>query len=222
MQQLARIDTTLLKWAYQKPFNNGRIIKALIFMGDAPFWMFMIVMAALVGQLFNLPSFEQLTVSLMLGFAIGNLILSQLKVRVSRKRPYANLTLQEKLQISIENRDPGHGSKEFESFPSGHVFWTTLCVSLICYQFSWSGFFAVSWMVPTMIFLRPHLGVHYPSDALAGFIIGILLATITLVLLPFVLDYLDNLKNYSGYFYGYWVFIMAFLVVGIKSWKKRV
>ena len=222
MQQLARIDTTLLKWVYQIPFKNSYLIKALIFMGDAPFWMLIIVISALAGQFLNTPSFESLAISLMLGFAIGNLLLSQLKIRVNRQRPYANTSLQEKLNIIINNRDPGHGSKELESFPSGHVFWTTLCVSLICYQFSWSGFFMVSWMVPAMLFLRPHLGVHYPSDALAGFVIGILLAIITLLLLPLVLAYVDTLKAFNGYVFGYWLFVLTFLVIGIKSWKKRV
>ena len=77
-------------------------------------------------------------------------------------------------------------------------------------------------MVPAMIFLRPHLGVHYPSDALAGFLIGIMLAIITLLLLPLVLGYLEFLKAFSGYVYGYWIFVLTFLIVGIKSWRKRV
>ena len=80
----------------------------------------------------------------------------------------------------------------------------------------------VSWMVPAMLFLRPHLGVHYPSDALAGFVIGILLAIITLLLLPLLLSYLDTLKAFNGYVFGYWLFVLTFLVIGIKSWKKRV
>lgn len=222
MQQLARIDISLLKWAYQIPFKNSYLIKTLIFMGDAPFWMLIIVISALLGQFLNVSSFEVLAISLMLGFTLGNLLFGQLKIRVNRRRPYANASLQEKLNLTIINRDPGHGSKELESFPSGHVFWTTLCVSLICYQFSWSGFLLVSWMVPAMIFLRPHLGVHYPSDALAGFVIGILLAILTLLFLPVVLGYVDTLKVFSGYIYGYWLFVFTFLMVGIKSWKKRV
>jgi hypothetical protein len=65
------------------------------------------------------------------------------------------LELQQDLQIEIQNRDPGHGSKEFESFPSGHVYWTTICVRIICVQYGLLAVFLFGWMIPTMLYLRP-------------------------------------------------------------------
>ena len=222
MQYIANIDKRVLKWAYQKPFNNSPIIKALIFMGDAPFWMLVIAAAALTGQLLNILTFELLSISLMLGLTVGHFTFGQLKIRVNRRRPYANPALQQKLNISIENRDPGHASKELESFPSGHVFWTTLSVCLIIFQFGMSSAILLGWMMPAMMFLRPHLGVHYPSDALAGLTLGVIIAAITQLLFPFVWELLTPLKANPYYVYGYGLFIALFLVVGIKAWLKRV
>ena len=222
MPPLVQLDKNLLKWAYQRPFNNTPMIKALIFMGDAPFWMLIIVMAALAAQILNSTAFDQLAMALMLGLTIGHLTFGQLKVRVKRRRPYANPALQESLNITINNRDPGHASKEFESFPSGHVFWTTLSASLIAFQFGVVGAMLFGWMIPAMMFLRPHLGVHYPSDTLAGLTLGIVMASITHAVFPYVWEVITPLKSSPNYVYGYWLFIGAFLVVGVKSWLKRV
>ncbi|MEH6347399.1 MAG: phosphatase PAP2 family protein [Bermanella sp.] len=222
MQQLAQLDTHLLKWAYQRPFRNSPIIKALIFMGDAPFWMLIIAVAALVGQALNILTFEMLSISLMLGLSIGHFTFGQLKIRVKRRRPYANASLQQKLNITIDNRDPGHASKEFESFPSGHVFWTTVSVSLIAFQFGIIGAILFGWMIPAMMFLRLHLGVHYPSDILAGLTLGILISAVTHLLFPLVWEFLTPLKTNQYYLYGYGLFVVIFLMVGMKAWLKRV
>jgi membrane-associated phospholipid phosphatase len=126
------------------------------------------------------------------------------------------------LQIEIQNRDSGHGSKELESFPSGHVLWTTLCVSLICYQYGYMSAILLGWMIPTMMYLRPHLGVHYPSDVFASLVIGGINVTIILFVAPGLMGYIHGLKNHPGYLYGYWAFIIVFLIAAFKSWLKRV
>ena len=222
MESLVQLDKNLLKWAYQRPFNNTPLVKAMIFMGDAPFWMLIIVLTALAGQLLNTPRFELLAIALMLGLAIGNLIFGQLKIRVNRRRPYANPSLQETLNLTIHNRDPGHASKELESFPSGHVFWTTLCVCLIGFQFGGVSAILFGWMIPSMMYLRPHLGVHYPSDTIAGLALGVIISSITQLILPYVWEFLTPLKTSPYYLYGYWLFIALFLIIGVKSWLKRV
>ncbi len=222
MKYLVRIDRQLLKWAYQKPFKQSIFIKALIFMGDGPFWMLVVFIAALTGQLIDIESFYQLSILLMFGLMISNIVFVFCKTRVKRKRPYANTELQQQLQIEIENRDPGHGSKELESFPSGHVLWTTLCVSLIYSQFGYMSLIMFGWMIPTMMFLRLYLGVHYPSDVLASLALGCVNVLITLLLTPGLMEYLNGLRNNTGFLLGYWAFIILFLTVGFKSWLKRV
>ncbi len=222
MEYLIKLDKQLLKWAYQRHFEDSAYVKTLIFMGDGPFWMITVFISALTGQVLNISSFAQLSIILMLGLALGNFVFTPFKSYVKRLRPYADTELHQDLNIIIINRDPGHGSKELESFPSGHVLWTTLCVSLICYQYGLIAVILFGWMIPTMIFLRPYLGVHYPSDALAGLVIGSTLSAITMLISPIVLNFLDTLKDFNSYSYGYWVFITIFLIVGFKSWLKRV
>ncbi|MDJ0764081.1 MAG: phosphatase PAP2 family protein [Myxococcota bacterium] len=222
MRHLIELDKKLLKWAYQWRYEDSSYLKALIFMGDGPFWMIIIFFSALTGQLLNNTSLTRLSIILMLGLALGNIFFTPLKRYVKRLRPYADAGLHQDLNIVIINRDPGHGSKELESFPSGHVLWTTICVSLICFQFGLTAVFLFGWMIPAMIFLRPYLGVHYPSDVLAGFVIGSMLSLIIMMTSPIVFNFVDYLKGFNSYSYGYWVFIILFLIVGFKSWLKRV
>ncbi len=191
-------------------------------MGDGPFWMIIVFISALIGQLLDIESYTQLSVFLMLGFIISNMVFTPLKTHVKRRRPYANLELHKDLHVEIQNRDPGHASKEIESFPSGHVLWTTLCVSLICFQYGYTAILLFGWMIPTMMYLRPHLGVHYPSDVLAGFVIGITTVGIILFISPVLIKCINGIKNHAAYLFGYWIFISAFLIVGFKSWLKRV
>jgi len=191
-------------------------------MGDGPFGMIIVFIAALTGQLSDNESFSQLSLLIMLGFIISNLIFILCKTYVKRKRPYADMRLQQDLHLKIQNRDPGHGSKELESFPSGHVLWTTLCVSTISFQFGYISVFLFGWMIPAMMYLRPHLGVHYPSDVLAGLVLGIINVAIVIFIAPGFMEYINGLKDHAGYLYGYWAFIGVFLFVGFKSWLKRV
>ena len=196
--------------------------KALIFIGDGPFWMIIMLVAALIGQAFNALSFEQAANLLIFGLTITNLVLVPLKKNVQRKRPYADSQMQKVLNLKIDNRDPGHGSKELESFPSGHAVWTSLSVCIISFHFGYIALLLFGWMIPAIMYLRPHLGVHYPSDVIAGFFIGLINALIIIYFSPTILDLVSNMKNNEFYIYGYWIFILFFLTFGFKSWLKRV
>jgi len=222
MQYLIQIDRQLFKRAYQGRFIHIFPVKWLIFMGDGPFWMIVVFIAALTGQLLNMVSFSEAAVRLMLGLSVGQVVFALLKTKVRRRRPYANLELHQKLQIEIQNRDPGHGSKELESFPSGHVYWTTICVSIICFQYGAIAVLLFGWMIPTMLYLRPHLGVHYPSDALAGLVLGGIIVAVTLLTAQVILDVIRVYQEQTVYLIGYWTFISVFIIVGYMSWRKRV
>jgi len=191
-------------------------------MGDGPFWMIVLLITALAGQLLNIESLRQVVILLILGLMISNVAFVICKTYVKRKRPYANEQLQQDLKIKIQNRDPGHGSKELESFPSGHVLWTTICVSLFCYQFGYISVLLFGWMIPAMIYLRLHLGVHYPSDVFASLILGCSAVVVAVFIADGIVDYTNGLRDHAGYLYGYWAFISVYLIVGFKSWLKRV
>ncbi|MEW5737167.1 MAG: phosphatase PAP2 family protein [Thermodesulfobacteriota bacterium] len=222
MKHLRKLDANILKWAYQRPFEDTFVIKSLIFMGDGPFWMLVVLAAAVAGQIFRYAPLHQASILLMFGLMVGNMVFTPLKSRIRRRRPYANKELQKELSLTIQNRDPGHGSKEMESFPSGHVLWTSLCVIIISFRFGLTGLLCFGWMIPAMMYLRPRLGVHYPSDALAGLILGVLCACATLLVSAPLLAALGALHGRSGYIYGYWAFVFVFLALGFRSWLKRV
>jgi undecaprenyl-diphosphatase len=222
MKFVKDIDRQLLKWAYQRPYENSLTIKALIFTGDAMFWLIVLFIAAFTGQLLNSEPLKQLVIQLILGSMIGILLFLLCKTYVKRRRPYANDQLQQDLNIKIQNRDPVYASKEFESFPSGHVLWTTMCVSLICFQFGYMYVLVIGWMIPAMIYLRPHLGVHYPSDVLASLVLGSIIVSLTLFIAPGIVEYTNRLRQHTVYLYGYWAFIICYIIVGFKIWLKRV
>ena len=222
MSYLKKIDRIILKWAYKRTYKPTFMIRALIFMGDGPFWMIITLAAALSGQFINALSFERVANLLIFGLTITNLVLVPLKKNIQRKRPYADSQVQELLNLKITNRDPDHGSKELESFPSGHAVWTSLSVCIISFQFGYIALLLLGWMIPAIMYLRLHLGVHYPSDVIAGFLIGIFNAMIAIYLSPTIFDFVASMKNNDFYTYGYWIFILFFMIAGFKSWLKRV
>jgi membrane-associated phospholipid phosphatase len=222
MQSLKEIDRQLLKWAYQRPYKNSLPIKALIFTGDAMFWMMFLFVTAIAGQLLNSEPLKQLTIQLMLASLIGIIIFLLCKTHVKRRRPYANDQLQQDLNIKIENRDTCYASKQFESFPSGHVLWTTISVSLICFQFGFAYVLLLGWMIPAMIYLRPHLGVHYPSDVFVSLVLGIIIVALILFIAPGIMKYTNSLRGNAVYTYGYWAFVICFMTIAVKIWLKRI
>lgn len=222
MEYLRKVDAQLLKMAYARPYKNSFVIRALIFMGDGPFWLIVLLLSALAGQVLGSEPLRRLVILLMVGLMLGNLVFLLCKTRLKRRRPYADRELQQEMNITIVNRDPGHGAKELESFPSGHVLWTTISVSLICSLFGPVAALLLGWMIPAMMYLRLHLGVHYPSDALAGLVLGGAAVAITLWIVPGIWEYTGELRAHAGFPYGYWAFIGGYVVVGIQSWLKRV
>jgi undecaprenyl-diphosphatase len=222
MDYLLKIDKFLLKWAYQKPFNYNLIIKSLIFIGDGPFWLIVLFIISLLGLFLKYENMYQLSIMLMIGLTISNVIFFLCKTKLKRKRPYANIELQKTINLSIDNRDPGHGSKELESFPSGHVLWTTVSVGIICFKLGFIYLLFIGWLIPIMIFLRVHLGVHYPSDVIAGLFIGIINSIISIIISTELIGLLTIYKHSSWFIYGYSVFVLIFVFIGFKSWLKRV
>lgn len=216
------IDRSILKWAYQRSYKRSLMVKMLIFMGDGPFWMIVVLVAALIGQIFSVESFSRVANLLIFGLMISNVVFGLLKKNIHRKRPYADVRMQEVINLKIYNRDLNHGSKELESFPSGHALWTSLCVCIIGFEFGYISLLLIGWMIPAMMYLRLHLGVHYPSDVIVGFFIGFINAMITIFLSPTIASFFVSMKSYDFYAIGYWAFILFFLTIGFRSWLKRV
>jgi membrane-associated phospholipid phosphatase len=222
MQTLKELDRQLLKWAYQRPYKKSFFGKALIFAGEAMTWMMVLFITAVTGYLLDSEPLNELVIKLILGSTMGIVVFLLCKVLVKRRRPYANDQLQQDLKITIQNRDTWYASKALESFPSGHVLWTTICISLICLQFGFMYVLLIGWMIPAMIYLRPHLGVHYPSDVMTSLVTGGMIVAVTLFISPHVVGYLNGLKKFPFYAYGYWIFIIGYLLAAFKLWLKRI
>jgi len=185
-------------------------------------WMMVLFITAIAGQWLKSEPLNELVISLILGSTMGIFVFLLCKAYVKRRRPYANDELQKDLNIKIQNRDPVYASKAMESFPSGHVLWTTICVSLICFRFGLLYVLLIGWLIPAMIYLRPHLGVHYPSDVIASLFTGLIIAAITILIAPAVAQFTNSLRKYPAYTYGYWVFIIGYLIIAVKIWLKRI
>ncbi len=222
INKMKQIDAQFLKKSYLSRFGEFLPLKLLIFMGDGPFWLLILGLSAILGIFAGQDAFLKLSMLILMGFSLAQLAFIPSKLFIKRRRPYANIQLQKNIGIVIENRDPGHGSKEMESFPSGHLYWTTMSVIFICYQFGFPGIIISGWMIPAMFYLRLYLGVHYPSDALAGLLMGSATALFAILILPAAFAVHESFKSFEQYPALYLVFILLFIISGYRSWLKRV
>lgn len=96
------------------------------------------------------------------GYAVNTVVTFGLKYAVNRPRPYT----------TYPDLDP-YQKYDDQSFPSGHAsfaFCSATALSL-CYPRWYIVVPAYAW-ASAVSYSRLHLGVHYPSDVLAGAIVG--------------------------------------------------
>lgn len=106
------------------------------------------------------------TISIALSFLIDNVILKNV---VARIRPYEVV---EGVQLLIERQ------RDF-SFPSGHTGTAFACTMVLFLMLPKKYGVPAIILAAVMGFTGMYLGVHYPSDVLAGALIGIGIAILT-------------------------------------------
>lgn len=100
--------------------------------------------------------------SLLLGFVLNNLIIKNL---VQRPRPY----------VSWPEISSAVGAVSEWSFASGHATSSFACATALALCFGKKG--ALAYILAVLIAVsRVYIGVHYPTDILAGAVIGALCA----------------------------------------------
>lgn len=141
--------------------------------------------------------------AMLLAVAIGFIITNCcLKILISRARPYADeSSIYHQLWLLV-----GQRTESDNSFPSGH---TTAAFATMTAMFL-TGNKKYSWTALIFAFLmaiaRIYLVVHYPSDCLAGMLVGIaagIIATLITLKLPYKWSTLDfssllRRKKHSG------------------------
>ncbi len=99
---------------------------------------------------------------LLIGMLLSTLVVGDLKDIFERPRPQnTGLT--------------AYPTPESYSFPSGHAFTIFLAVSILGAYYGWK-YYAAGYVIALAVALsRLFLGVHYPSDVLAGALLGMIL-----------------------------------------------
>ncbi|TXT65619.1 MAG: Undecaprenyl-diphosphatase [Promethearchaeota archaeon] len=168
------------------------ILRVVSFVGRETIWLFLIVYFSFIW--FDPRSFSYIGI----GYLLGIIIIVPIKQIIRRKRPSSVLE-----DIVLYERKSTSGS-----FPSWHSYNAASQAIIIGYIIS----------SPIMLFLllggagviafsRVQLGSHYPSDAIVGYIIGIIGAIITILFLgPLLFNLILQLNNLSTIQFEFYTF----------------
>ena len=138
-------------------------------LGDGVFWYTLMLLLPIVyGERGLYPSLR-----MALAGVVGLALYKYLKARLVRERPFINFTAVVAGATVLDRY----------SFPSGHTLHAVSFTILICSSFPQLAWLCVPFAALVAI-SRVVLGLHYPSDVLAGATLGASVATVTLWLLP--------------------------------------
>jgi undecaprenyl-diphosphatase len=131
--------------------------------GDSWFWLLGLILVWWLGTEY----WKQRAVALGVGILVTALVVMAIKFTVRRSRPEGEWG-----QI-YRSTDP-------HSFPSGHAARSMmLAVMALGMGPVWFGLVLLAW-APLVSLARVMLGVHYPSDVLAGMVLGAVLGIVVL------------------------------------------
>lgn len=171
MQYLKNIDYAIFHFINQT-ISNPVLDIVLPFLRNAPNWIPLYIFLGI--YLLYKYKLEALKYALyiVIAFALADVIVHEcLKPGFARLRPCHSLTLHARLVL-------GHCGGKW-SFPSSHAAnHMAIALSIV-----WAKIFTRKWINYIWIFwafaigfAQIYVGVHYPSDVIAGFIVGILIA----------------------------------------------
>ncbi|MGD2278967.1 MAG: phosphatase PAP2 family protein [Candidatus Omnitrophota bacterium] len=178
MNFLHNIDISVFYFVNQTCRNSFCDILAPYFTWLGHGWL--LFAFAVVFLFFKEKEIKILGILLLAGLAISYYSFTAIKFLVSRPRPFMALE-----NVHVLARPDGH------SFPSGHATMIFMTAFLLTDRFKkWHIFYSLAALVALS---RVYLGVHYPSDIIAGAALGAFLG----FALVFVAEKAEVLKNRS-------------------------
>lgn len=171
---LRRAD--VLELALCRQMNRGcrrpwilELFVAVSRLGDGVIWYLLILMLPVVFGREGLVPALQMTVAAVAGVVIYKF----LKSRLVRQRPF----------ISFAGIVAGTAPLDRYSFPSGHTLHAVAFTVLAVASFPLLGWVLIP-LTALIAASRVVLGLHYPSDVVAGAVLGACLAMVTRSLIP--------------------------------------
>lgn len=148
----------------ERPGFIRAIAAGLAHSGDSWFWLIGLGLLWWLGADY----WKQLALVMIIGIGVTALVVLVIKFTVRRRRP------QGEWGRIYRSTDP-------HSFPSGHAARSTmLAVIALGMGPLWLGLSLLLW-VPLVGLARIILGVHYPSDIVAGMALGIVMGVLVLI-----------------------------------------
>ena len=172
MQAILNFDSSILLWIQEAVRSDAisPVMRVITHLGDkAIFW----VVLALILMVFRKTRRMGVTcaAAILIGYIVSNLIIKNLAARV---RPYE----------LIEGLERIVGAPKDTSFPSGHAT-NSLAGAWVIFRMAKPRYGVPALVLAVLISLsRLYVGVHYPTDVLAGAVIGILSAVCALRAVP--------------------------------------
>lgn len=178
MNFILNIDNSILRFIQNNIRNNvlDTIMPIVTSLANSGFIWILICVVLIYNKKYRSYGFI-MAINLLLCLIIGNLTLKPI---VARIRPFNTNPIYELLI---------NAPKDF-SFPSGHTMVSFSCSCILFYMNKKIGIIALLFS-GVIAFSRLYLYVHYPTDVLAGMIIGILLSFLAIKIYIF----LENHKN---------------------------
>lgn len=166
LQRIQELDDRFAEssQAKEQPGLVRALTVLLAYSGDSWFWVVGLGLLWWLGSEY----WKQLALVMVIGIVITALIVLLIKFTVRRRRP------QGEWGRIYRSTDP-------HSFPSGHAARSAmLAVIALGLGPLWLGLFLLLW-APLVSLARIILGVHYPSDVLAGMALGIVMGVMILI-----------------------------------------
>jgi undecaprenyl-diphosphatase len=162
-----QLDQNILYWI-QENIRNEFLTPIIIFitrLGNSAF-IWLVTSLVLIG----VKKYRKSGITLLLSLIVASLLVDDILKKVfCRPRPFYAMT-----ELSTLIPKPGS-----YSFPSGHTTtaFAAATVIMLCLPRNYGIF---GYILAGLIgFSRLYLGVHYPSDVLAGILLGILIGVVT-------------------------------------------